>query len=275
MPTYDQLRTHIHDSLAAYLEPEEAQAEAGLWLEEGLGRNRAWMVGFGDAPVPEKELDRVEAWLARRQHGEPWAYLLGWTPWRGRRFAVSPATLIPRPETELVLEAALEVGRRLGLRRVVDVGTGTGILGISLALETDWVVTATDLSSAALEVARENARVLGARVQFFQGHLLEPIREPLGLVLSNPPYVDPADASTLQRELSFEPASALFAPEHGLALSKELLAAAHLRMAPACVLEIGSGQGAELVAWAKGQGWSRVMVHQDFAGHDRVLVAVR
>lgn len=275
MPTYHQLRTRIHDSLATYLEPEEAQAEAGLWLEEGLGRSRAWMVGFGDSPVPEGELLLVEAWLERRRQGEPWAYLLGWTPWRGRRFKVSPATLIPRPETELVLEAALEVGRRLGLRRVVDVGTGTGILAISLALETDWAVTATDLSPGALEVARENAEALGARVQFVQGHLLEPVAEPLGLVLSNPPYVDPADAPDLQRELGFEPASALFAEDRGLALAKELVGTARRRMAPACVLEIGSGQGAELVAWAQAQGWSRVMVHQDFAGHDRVLVAVR
>jgi release factor glutamine methyltransferase len=154
------------------------------------------------------------------------------------------------------------------------VGTGTGILAVTLALETDWAVSASDLSPGALAVAKENAAALGARVAFHQGDLLAPLPDPLGLVVSNPPYVDPADAPGLQRELAFEPAMALFAPDRGLALASAILAQARRRQAPACVLEIGAGQGPELASRALGAGWKRAVVHQDLAGHDRVLMAL-
>ena len=218
---------------------------------------------------------QVEAWLERRRRGEPWAYILGWAWFRGRRFQVSPATLIPRPETELVLEAALEIGRRLKVLHATDIGTGTGILAVSMALETDWEVVATDLSPGALKVARANADALGAKVLLRQADLLDAVPDPLGLVVSNPPYVDHDDEPSLQRELAFEPRSALFAEDHGLALASALLRQAHARMAPACVLEIGAGQGAELQARAKTAGWRNCIVHKDLSGHDRVLMALR
>jgi release factor glutamine methyltransferase len=156
----------------------------------------------------------------------------------------------------------------------VDIGTGTGILGISLALETDWELTATDISAESLDLARRNAENLGARLNFALGHLLDPVPGPLGLVVSNPPYVDPADRASLQRELAWEPDSALFAPDRGLALSTELLREARRRAAPGCVLEIGADQGAELVERARRMGWKRSWVHKDMAGHDRVLMAI-
>lgn len=273
MPTYQQLRLDLAAALTRLLDPREAAAESVRIFEEGLGRSRAWLAAHGDEDAPEAVQRQVEAWLERRRLGEPWAYLLGWTLWRGRRFEVRPTTLIPRPETELVLEAALEVGRHLHVRRCVDVGTGSGILAITLALETAWEVSATDLSPEALEVARTNAATLGAKVAFHAGHLLDPLPGPPGLVVSNPPYVDEADRPTLQPELSFEPSMALFAPERGLALSTELLAEARRREALGCVLEIGAGQGAELVGRARAAGWKRASCHQDLAGHDRVLIA--
>jgi release factor glutamine methyltransferase len=156
----------------------------------------------------------------------------------------------------------------------VDVGTGSGIIAVSLALETGWQVAASDVSAGALAVARENALALKAPVAFHGGSLLEAVPDPLGLVVANLPYVDPADEPGLQRELAFEPASALFAPDRGLALSTELLAQARTRKAPACLLEIGAGQGGELCRRAMGLGWGKAMVHQDFAGHDRVLIAL-
>ncbi|MDR3672242.1 MAG: peptide chain release factor N(5)-glutamine methyltransferase [Holophaga sp.] len=275
MTTYDQLGRQLAADLSLFLEPEEARAESRCWLEEGLERSRAWLAAHGQEPVAAFEAARIEAWLQRRRTGEPWSYLVGWAPFRGRRFTVTPDTLIPRPETEIVLEAALEVGRRLGVLHACDIGTGTGILAISMALETDWDVVASDLSPGALAVAQANARRLQAKVRFHQGDLLAPVPDPVGLVVSNPPYVDPADAPGLQRELAFEPASALFAPDHGLALASALLVQAFARSAPGCVLEIGAGQGAELQARAQAAGWRRVTVHQDLAGHDRVLMAVR
>lgn len=273
MPTYQDLRLDLAAALAQFLDPREATAECVRIFEEGLGLSRAWLVAHGDEEAPEEVRHQLSEWVRRRRNGEPWAYLMGWTRWRGRCFAVNPATLIPRPETELVLEAALEVGRRLEVRRCVDVGTGSGILAVTLALETDWEVSATDLSPEALTVARANAATLGAPVAFHAGHLLDPLPGPPGLVVSNPPYVDEADRPTLQRELGFEPGMALFAPERGLALATELLVDARRREALGCVLEIGAGQGADLVARAKAAGWKRASSHQDLAGHDRILIA--
>ncbi len=272
--TYQPFARSLAEALARFLDPAEAWAEAGRWLEEGLGRSRAWVAAHGDEPVPPEDCRRVEAWLQRRRQGEPWSYLLGWAPFRGRRFRVTRDTLIPRPETELVLEAALELGRRLKVLHACDIGTGTGILGICLALETDWDVVATDLSAGALAVAQANAAALGARLRCLQGDLLEPVPDPVGLVVSNPPYVDPADRPGLQGEVAFEPEGALFAPDRGLAVATGLLRQARHRSAPGCVLEIGAGQGAELSARARAFGWTRVRVHRDWAGHDRVLMAV-
>ena len=272
--SYADLRRDIAGMLARFLPPEEAVAESWRWMDEGLGRSRSWMLAHGDEAVPGAEREQVGQWIRRRREGEPWSYLIGWAPFRERRWKVTPDTLIPRPETELVLEAALDVGRRLGVRRAVDVGTGTGILGICLALETDWAVTATDLSPAALAVARANAEVHGARLAFLEGDLLDPVPEPLELVVSNPPYVAEADRPSLQRELAFEPAMALFSPDQGLQHPTRLLTQAKVRGARAVVMEIGAGQGGELCRRALQLGWSKALNHQDLAGHDRILVAL-
>lgn len=272
--SYTQLARDLASALAGFLDPDEARAESRRWLQEGLGLSASWFLAHGDETVPEADAARVNAWLARRETGEPWSYILGWCDFRGRRFAVTRDTLIPRPETELVLEAALEVGRRLGVLHACDVGTGSGILAVCMALETDWEIQASDISLGALKAAKANAGALGAEVAFHRGHLLAPLKDPLGLVVSNPPYVDPADAPGLQRELAFEPATALFAPDRGLALAAEILREARRRAAPGCVLEIGAGQGEELKARALASGWKRAVVHQDLAGHDRVLMAL-
>ena len=272
--TYHQLRLDLAAALAVFLDPEEAHAECKRWFEEGLDLSRSWMAVHGTERVPAEVRRRVSGWVRRRRTGEPWAYILGWSFFRDRRFKATPDTLIPRPETELLVEAALDVGRRLKVDRCVDVGTGSGIIAVSLALETDWQVVASELSPRALAVAQENARVLGATVQFHEGSLLDPVPEPLGLVVANLPYVDPADQPTLQRELTFEPASALFAPDRGLALSEALLRQARAKQAPACLLEIGAGQGGELCRRALGIGWTKAMIHQDLAGNDRILVAL-
>ena len=278
--TFTQLRLDLAAALAGFLDPREASAECWRWFEEGLDRDRAWLAAHGDEKVPEEIRRQVSGWVRQRKTGEPWSYILGWAPFRGRRFEVCRDTLIPRPETEQALEAALELGRRLGVRRAVDVGTGSGILGISLALESDWEILATDQSAAALEVARRNAQALGAQLGFLQGDLLQAapaefFKQGPALVVANLPYVDPADAPTLQKELSFEPSSALFAPDKGLALNETLLKQAFERGAAGVVLELGSGQGSELARRAKAAGWTTVRSERDFAGHDRILVAER
>jgi len=272
--TFRQLRLDLAAALAAFLDHEEAHAETSRWFEEGLGLSRSWMAAHGTEGVPDEVRHQVSSWVRRRRAGEPWAYILGWTQFRDRRFKVSPDVLIPRPETELLVEAALDIGKRLEVHHCLDVGTGSGIVAICLALETEWQVSASDVSQPALAVARENALALGARVQFLEGSLLEPVPEPIGLVVANLPYVDPMDQPSLQPELAFEPASALFADDHGLALVTALLTQAQSRGAVACLQEIGAGQGGELCRRAMGLGWRKAMIHQDFAGHDRILIAL-
>ena len=136
------LRQRLAADLSVFLDAEEARAEATLWLEEGLGRSRAWIAANGTEAVPFAAQAQVAAWLKRRESGEPWQLILGWTPFRGRRFKVTRDTLIPRPETELAVEEALQLGRARGAKRAVDVGTGSGIIATSLALESPWPLSA-------------------------------------------------------------------------------------------------------------------------------------
>ena len=278
MTTWFRLRQQLAAALGAFLEPEEARAEAGAWLEEGFGKSRAWIAANGGEAVPFAVQAQAAAWLKRRTTGEPWQQILGWTPFRGRRFQVTRDTLIPRPESELAVEQALALGRAREAQRVVDIGTGSGIIAISLALEGPWPVSAVELSPGALAVARANAAALGAAVAFHEGSLLDPLPDAFfadgrALVVANLPYVDPADAPSLQRELAFEPELALFAPGAGLDLNKALIRQARARNACGIVLELGAGQGAELVACAEAEGWQHAHIVKDWAGHDRVLVA--
>ncbi len=270
--TFSELRLDLASALAHFLEPEEASAESLRWFEDGLDWNRVKLASRGDEAVTAEVRRQVGQWLRRRREGEPWAYIIGFERFRGHRFEVTKDTLIPRPETELVLEAALEIGRRLGVQKACDVGTGSGILGICLALETHWEVTASDISQGALTIARRNAEKLGAAIKLVRGDLLNPILDPLELVVSNPPYVAHEDAPTLQRELSFEPAQALFAEDKGLALSTGILRQARARGARAVVLEIGAGQSTELIDRAHSFGWNQVVTRQDWAGLDRIFI---
>jgi release factor glutamine methyltransferase len=272
--TFSEFRQFLVRRLGAFLDEREARSESMRWLSEGFQISASWLAAHGDDPVTEAQFSKAEAWMVRRESGEPWAHIIGWCEFRGRKFQVSKDVLIPRPETELVLEAALDVGRRIGVCHATDVGTGSGILAICMALETDWRIVASDISRPALRIARRNAEAHGAKIDFKEGSLLGPIPDPIGLLVSNPPYVDPADRPGLQRELAFEPESALFADDAGLALSTELLRQARVRHTPGVVLEIGASQGDELESRAKAMGWRHVAVHRDFAGHDRVLMAL-
>jgi release factor glutamine methyltransferase len=271
--TWNDLRLDLAAALAEFLDPLEARAEASRWFKEGLEREAAWMAAHGSEAVPDEARRKVSGWVRRRRKGEPWAYILGWASFAGRRFAVRPGVLIPRPETELTLELAQVTGHALGVSKACDIGTGSGILAVSLALRTKWEIEAVDLSAEAVAVAEANAEALGATVAFHQGDLLAPLSGPLELVVANLPYVDQADAPSLQVELKFEPALALFAEDRGLALSARLLEEARDRDARGCVLEIGAGQGPELMDHARAAGWAKAEVTRDLAGHDRVLVA--
>ena len=269
--TFASARLTLAKRLSGFLDEAEANAESWRWFDEGFGWGRARMYAHGEELITADIENQLEAWFKRRSEGEPWAYILGWAMWRNRRFRVSPATLIPRPETEIVFESALQLAERLGVGRVVDVGTGTGILGISFALESRLEVTATDISDDALNIARKNARDHGADIDWAFGDLLEPVSGPIELVVSNPPYVALEDEATLQREIFYEPRMALFAADHGMNVIKRLLKQGIDKKARGLVIEIGSGQGDELKTMATEMGWQSVEIKKDIAGHDRVL----
>ena len=223
--------------------------------------------------------------VARRTTHEPVAYLAGEKEFYGRTFRVTHNTLIPRPETEGLVEAALtwlfhRARHNREAARVVDIGTGTGCVAITLALEAaappGLVLTATDISIGALAIARDNAARLGAAVlDFRHGHLFAGSAPPFDLVVSNPPYVPERDRDALQPDVGlFEPAGALFSGEDGLDLIRELVPAARRVLAPggALMMEIGAGQPDEVRALLESEGFSRVQQQRDLQWIPRVII---
>ncbi len=226
---------------------------------------------------PEQELREVEwihygRYLHERMQGKPTQYITQKQEFYGRDFRVTPDVLIPRPETELLVEAVLE--RRSGARVMVDVGTGSGAIAVTLALELGRPVAAVDISAGALNVAAANAARLGARVRFAQGDLLHCFGDAVAdVVVSNPPYVATGEAAAMQREVrDWEPHLALFAGDSGLNIYKQLAPEAWRVLKPGGLLamEIGFGQ-ADAVTSLLGD-WTGVRVLPDLAGIPRVVV---
>lgn len=276
---------------------EEADADAELLLLYLLGKSKAELLRDWREPMPE---DKGEAWerlLARKAAGEPVQYIVGDQYFYGRRFEVSEAVLIPRPETELLAEAVLELGDRLwpdgdgGAPSVLDVGTGSGALAVTLAAERPtWRVTASDLSPDALAMARRNAVALGAaeRVAFVQGDLLRPFLVgaegeragmAIDMLVSNPPYIASADIPGLQREVrAYEPHLALDGGEDGLnpyrAMAKQLSSLAAIPRVVAW--EVGAGQAEDVAGFLREAAtWREIRFVKDYAGIDRHVIAVR
>ena len=226
---------------------------------------------------PGRDLEPVAARLfmdfaARRRAREPVAYILGAKGFRSIVLSVDPRVLIPRPETEHLVEALLELPAGA---RVCDVGTGSGAIALALKSERpDLELVATDASAEALAVARANAERLGLAVAFRHGDLLAGVDEPLDAIVSNPPYVE--DGAVLAPEIAgFEPALALRAGPDGLDVIRRLLPAAGATGARTVALEIGATQAKAVGALMRGSGFPDVSVTRDLAGHERVLVGRR
>lgn len=254
--------------------------EALLLLARLLERDEAFVLAHGEQQVDVSQIRRFQQLLERRLSGEPMAYVLGEREFYGRTFRVDSRVLIPRPETEHLVEAALEWDLPPE-PRILDVGTGSGCLAVTLALEIPAArVVAVDLSLGALAVARTNAQRLGAAesVHGLCIDLVSGLRlEDFDLVVSNPPYIAPEEAPELSPEiLDYEPATALFAEAGGLAVLRRLLAAA-AGLRPGCPLmvEIGADQRAPLTAAAADHGLEVRRVIPDYAGIARTLVMTR
>ncbi len=267
--------------------PSHALA-AELLLMHTLGRDRAWLYAH-----PEFELDAATAekyfeLVARRAAGVPTQYLTGKQEFWGLEFDVTPDVLIPRPETEHVIEVALErvgAAHRDDELRIADIGTGSGCIAVALALELPrGEIVATDISAAALSVARRNASRYGVaqRIHFAETNLLDAIAggtRKFDLIASNPPYIPCGDKSTLQREVrAHEPEIALFAGDDGLAVYAPLIrdAADLLRPGGILVLELGynSLSGVREILDRAGS-WSDIRIAHDLAGIPRVISASR
>jgi release factor glutamine methyltransferase len=252
--------------------------EALLLLGRVLGLSEAQILAREEMEVPAGDEQRFRDLLERRLKGEPVAYLLGEREFYGRTFRVDSRVLIPRPETEHLIEAAL--AERLPERpRILDVGTGSGCVAVTLALEIPGArVAATDLSPGALEVARGNARRLGARVAFVRTDLADGLDlSPFDLVVSNPPYVDRSEAPEISPEvLDFEPHLALFPPGPGDSILARLFSrAADLRPGVALAVEIGRGQLDAVRRHAEAAGLEIAEIRDDYAGIPRTVVLRR
>ena len=253
------------------------RVDAQVLMAHLLGVNRAYLAAHPMRVLTESEDARVDLMVAQRAMGQPVAYLVGRREFFSREFEVGPEVLIPRPETETLVEAALKCrpGAGGGPITLLDLGTGSGILAITLACERpDLEVTATDTSSAALELARRNAAALGARVEFLAGAWYAPVAgRRFDLVVSNPPYIAAADPHLAQGDLRFEPADALTdGSADGLDSIRAIVAGAraHLNPGGRLLLEHGYDQEPAVAAILAEAGFTDLVSIPDLAGIPRV-----
>jgi release factor glutamine methyltransferase len=249
---------------------------AELLLAHALSCERIRLYLDFDKPIAEPELARYRELVRRRAEGEPTAYLTGTKEFYGRPFRVDPRVLVPRPETELVVEAALAALPEGG--RALDLCTGSGCIAISLALGRPGArVVATDLSADALAVARENAAALGAVVELATGDLWAAVHgaDRFDVIASNPPYVPTRELAGLSREVGREPSTALDGGEDGLAVLRRVVAGAPARLAPGgtLVVEMHESHAEALPALCLAAGFERAEARRDLAGLPRLVVA--
>ncbi len=239
---------------------------------------RAYLYAHGDDPLTQHVSIHYGRYLYERLKGKPTQYITFRQEFYGRDFYVDERVLIPRPETEHLVEAALAVLQGQPEAWVLDVGTGSGAIAISLALERSREILASDLSVQALEVAERNRRTHSAAVRFFAGDLLEAVRpRSLDLLVSNPPYVPGGDAANMQSEVrDWEPHVALFAGGTGLEIYRRLVAGAETAVRPGgrILMELGY-RLLDGVREILAVNWTDIEVYSDLAGLPRVIGAVR
>ena len=259
---------------------DSPRLDAELLLGHALRVDRVRLIVDAQRPLQEDELARYRELLVRRRRHEPIAYILGEREFYGLRFSVNRHVLIPRPDTETLVNVALARTRERDLHgRALDVCTGSGCVAIAFAKERPtWQVTGSDLSPDALDVARHNALRLGTiwNLDFRRSDLLAEIEREAGfdLIMANPPYVPDAELPTLSPDIrNHEPASALCGGPDGLALIRRLVKAAPQLLAPGglLALEVGAGQAPRVAKGLMSYGFSDVQQERDYAGIERVV----
>lgn len=247
-----------------------APAEARLLLGHLLQRSTAWLEAHRDEPVDAVIERQMSALVGRRSAGEPIAYLLGVREFYGRDFAVTPDVLIPRPETELLVDIAKQKVDAGETANILDLGTGSGCIAVTLALELPQAkVAAADVSPVALAVARDNAVGLGAKVEFFKSDWFAALpAQTFDLIVANPPYVAAGDPHLSQGDLRFEPQGALTDHADGLTALRRIVTAAPDWLAPGGWLfcEHGYDQAAAVRELLTTAGFTDIEQHRDLAG---------
>jgi release factor glutamine methyltransferase len=250
----------------------EARLTAEVLLMRATGHDRAWLYAHGNDELIEVWWIHYGRYLHQRIKGEPTQYITGRQEFYGREFRVTPDVLIPRPETEHVVEAALA---HANATTIIDIGTGSGAIAVTLALETKAHLVATDISVDALHIAQQNARALGAHVAFMACDLGAAFADgSFDLVVSNPPYIAARNRASLQPEVrDHEPALALFGGDDGLAIYRRLIpeAARLLRPGGWLMMELGDAEAVRAMC----VGWAGIEIVNDLAGIPRVLIARR
>jgi release factor glutamine methyltransferase len=266
---------------------------AELLLLHALGRDRTWLYAHPEEQLSSTDADRFFALITRRANDEPTQHLTGKQEFWGLEFEVTPDVLIPRPETEHVIEVALDrlavrelrAGRKQTLTgeglQIADIGTGSGCIAIALVKELPAAtIYAADISSAALAIAKRNAvrHNVTNQVQFLEGNLLDMVATQFDLIVSNPPYIGRREAASLMREVrDHEPEIALYGGEEGYELYAGLIAqaAAHLKPGGILVLELGHNSLPAVQPLLDAPTWTNAAVTNDLAGIPRVIAAER
>jgi release factor glutamine methyltransferase len=260
--------------------PERARRDAELLLTHTLKKSRAWLLAHAEKELSDEQEATYMALVSLRRKGEPIQYITGETEFYGLPFHVTPDVLIPRPETEHLVEKVIELAARFEQPRIVDVGTGSGAIAIALAHKLPHAqIAATDICSRALAVARENAKRNGVDLRFLSGDLLDSVAgERFEIIVSNPPYVPSADRATLSIEVrEYEPGLALFAGDDGLDVCRRLIPTAFGALTPGgfVALEIGYGQSAAITELLARTGFEQIEFVSDLQGIPRVACARR
>jgi len=264
----------VDEALAEARRSLDSRLEADLLTCRALGRERAWLYAHGGDAIEAGALATLQRLVAERRGGKPVAQLCGTREFYGRDFEIDERVLIPRPETELLIDVALTLPLPQEAR-VCDIGTGSGCIAVTLAAERPaWRVTAVDCSKDALAVARANHdRLCPQRVELLMGDLLDPVGDRrFDLVVSNPPYVAEEDPHLERGDLRFEPRRALAAGADGLDVIRRLVARARHRLGPGgwLLIEHGHDQAARVRSLLEGAGFYRVESRRDLAGIERI-----